>query len=289
MSTDHDRTLLDAVDALTTPVVIARFTGTDHDHEWLDLVRPTTHDERAAAKRAKRKLGRTFRLGELWCPWCDLVVSERPEFEPERRLSRHDELPLLEQLEARIRTTLGDAGTKGANTGGSPIDIAAFTCAQKIGRDVRGWIEQLGGRTGKDLTLTQLLRSWYMLRIGGVNTSEDDDRYRAVLEKWRTTVMDILDPPEQIPYRGQACPLCGESRAVRDSEGVTEDMVALWVFLRPAYREEGSYGLCKACGTVLARDPDPLTLRRKMNGTLQAGTVAFVYSTDTPNLPADAS
>lgn len=73
--------------------------------------------------------------------------------------------------------------------------------------------------------------------------------------------------------------MCGESRAVKEIEGDAEDTVALWAFLRPAYREEGSYGLCKACDTVLARDPDPLMLRQKMNGTVETGKVGVVYST----------
>lgn len=278
--TDTPSTLLDAVDALTTPVVLARFTGTDHDHEWLDLVRPTTREERVEAKKAKRKLGRTLKTGEFWCPWCDSAVTERPDHEPERRISRRDEPPLLEQLQDRIRTTLGDSGTRGANTGGSPIDISAFDKAREIDRDVRYWIEQLGGRPGADLTLTQLVRSWYLLRIGGVTPVGEDDRYRIILEKWATTVRDILDPPEQIPYRGQACPLCGETSAVKTVEGDADDAVALWAFLRPAYREEGSYGMCKACNRVLATDPDPLALRRIMNGTVQTGKVGLLYSTE---------
>ena len=56
--------------------------------------------------------------------------------------------------------------------------------------------------------------------------------------------------------------------------------VALWAFLRPAYREEGSYGMCKACNRVLATDPDPLALRRIMNGTVQTGKVGLLYSTE---------
>lgn len=288
MTTENDRTLLDAVDALTKPVVLARFIGTDHDHEWLDLVRPTTREERAEAKKAKRSLGRTLKTGELWCPWCDTVVTERPEHEPERRISRQDEPPLLDQLEARIGTSLGDAGTRGANTGGSPIDVAAFNRSQQIGKDVRGWIEKIGGRAGNDLTLTQLLRSWYLLRMGGVNPVGEDDRYRRTLDGWQTAILDILDPPKQIPYMGQPCPLCGETRAVKEVEGIVEDTVALWAFLRPEYREEGSYGLCKACDQVLARDSDPLTLRRKMNGTVQTGKVGVVYSTGHADAEADA-
>lgn len=280
MTTDTDRTLLDAVDALTKPFVLARYTGTDHDHEWLDLVRPTTREERAEAKKAKRSLGRTLKTGELWCPWCDTVVSERPDYEPRERISRHDDPPLLDQLQDRIRTTLGDAGTPGANTGGSPIDLTAFDKEREIGKEVRGWIEKLGARPGGDLTLNQLLRSWYLLRMGGVNPVGEDDRYRVTLEKWRTAILDILDPPKQIPYRGQACPLCGESQAVKVVEGDADDAVALWAFLRPAYREEGSYGMCKACGQVLARDDDPLALRRKMNGTVQTGKVGLIYVTD---------
>jgi hypothetical protein len=169
---------------------------------------------------------------------------------------------------------------KGANTGGSPIDVAAFDLHKRIDTRIREWITTLGGRAGQDLTLAQMLRSWYTLREMGVRPVGEDDRFVPTLAGWRTAILDILDPPDQVPYRGEPCPLCGETRAVKDFDGVVESTVALWAILRPAYREEGSYGLCRACDQVLGRDSDPVMLRQKMNDTVRTGKVGVMYSTE---------
>lgn len=282
MSDETPRLLIDAVDDLTTPNVLTRFAGRDHSHDWMELVRPSTREERLAAKKEKppRKLGGMVKTGEWWCPWCELVVAERPDDEPALTIDRFDDAPLLDQLEQRIRSTLGDAGTRGANTGGSPIDIAAYSLHGRIRVHVRGWLRAMGARPGKDLTLTQLMRSWYTLRAAGLNPVGEDEKLRKQLDGWRTAIMDILDPPTQVPYRGQACPICGEKRAQKEVEGVVDDSVALWAVLRPAYRSEGSYGICRACDTILAKDPDPILLRQKMNGTVSTGKIGFVYQSE---------
>lgn len=281
--------LLAAVDALTKPDILTRFTGVDHDHDWLELVRVLTREERDAMKQAnanlpkkdRQKIPRTVKTGEWWCPWHDtpMVVTERPE-PPEETINRHDDAPLLDQLEARIGSTLGDRGTSGVRVGGSPIDLAAFSLHRKIDKKIREWMTDLGATPGKGLSLAQLLRSWYTLRLSTFTPVGEDDRLRVRLDGWQTEIRDILDPPEQIPYRGQACPICGETRVVKVVEGDAADTVALWAFLRPAYRDEGSYGVCRACDTVLARDADPIMLRQKMNGTLTTG-VGAVYQTAT--------
>jgi len=258
--------LLAAVDALTKPHVVARYTGTDHTHEWLPLVRETSREERHAAKRKRQKLARTVETGEWWCMWCDTVASTKPDEAETETIDRRDEDPLLDQLAARIGTTLGDSGTRGARTGGSPIDVDAYDEYAKIDATIRGWYRDLGATPGRGLSLVQLLRSWYVLYRAGHAPVGDDDAKARIIETWRTKILDILDPPDQIPYRGQPCPVCGETRARNEQGGVEQDTVALWAFLRPAYREEGSYGLCKACKTVLARNRDPLALRSRMNG-----------------------
>jgi hypothetical protein len=288
---DPTRDLLAAVDALTEKDRVPMLRGNSHDHDWLELVRVLTRQERDEIKAAnaklpkkdRQKVPRTVKTGEWWCPFCEAVVAERPE-EPAETINRRDDAPLLDQLEERVRGSLGDGGVKGANTGGSPIDIAAFGLRNRIDRDVRKWLKDLGASPGKNLTLAELLRTWHTFRLAGVYPVGEDDVFRVKLEGWETEIRDILDPPTQIPYMGQACPLCGETRAIKTIDAgndVDEDTVALWAFLRPKYRTEGSYGLCRACGTVLARADDPITLRRKMNGTINGKGAFLAHSTTT--------
>lgn len=264
--------LLDAVDALTKPFVLTRYTGTDHDHEWRQLTRPLTPEEIAERKAAKKPVPRKVDTGEWWCEWCHEVVDVRPEKANTDRINRRDDPPLLEQLEAAVTSDVGGGAGQGqaAHTR-TPFDVGALTLYGAIDERVRAWFLDIGGAPGKGITLTQLLRSWYVLRTATIHTTADDDRYAAVLRGWRTGILDIIDPPEQIPYRGQPCPVCGETRARIEVAGDVEDTVALWAFLRPEYREEGSYGLCRACRSVLATDTDPIRLRARMNGAIKPG------------------
>lgn len=262
-----DGTLLDAVDALTKPDVLTRFAGGEHDHAWMELVRPVTPEERLVAKASKRKIGRSVKTGEWWCPFCEKVTTERPEG-PVEKINRRDDPPLLDQLEARVRSSLSDGGSPSAGSASVLLDVVAFDLARGIEAKLRRWFGEMGASPGGGLSLRELLRSWYVLYIGGHHPVGDDDVRRRAVESWVTEVRDILDPPDQIPYREQPCPICGETRALRSLDGEVRDTVALWAVLRPEYRPEGSYGICRACNTVLAQDTDPIRLRARMNGAV---------------------
>lgn len=263
-----DGTLLDAVDALTKPDVLTRFAGGEHDHAWMELVRPTTAEERAAAKASKRKIGRSVKTGEWWCPFCDAVTTERPEG-PVEKINRRDDPPLLDQLESRVRSSLSDGGSPSAGSASVLVDVVAFDLARSIEAKLRRWYAEMGASpSSKGLTLRELLRSWYVLYLAGHHPVGDDEVRRRVVEGWVTQVRDILDPPDQVDYPDQPCPLCGETRALRDIDGEVRDTVALMAVLRPDYRAEGSYGICRACNQVLAQDTDPIRLRARMNGAV---------------------
>jgi hypothetical protein len=200
------------------------------------------------------------------------VVAEKPVGADPQRIDRHDDPPLLDQLEARVRSSLSDGGAPGAGGASVLVDAAAFDLVARITKKLHAWYGELGAKPGNGLTLLHLLRSWHVLYRAGVQPVGDDARRASTLEGWTTEIRDILDPPDQIPYRGQPCPICGETRAIRDLDGEVADTVALWAVLRPDYRPEGSYGLCRACNTVLARSGDPLQLRAQMNGAIAPGT-----------------
>lgn len=279
-------TLAVAVLALTRPDVLLRKRGEEHQHQWVQLTRPLTTEERAARKKAKKPFtildeddtGRmvrkpvTISLPEHVCKWCDATTLAPDTPDPIETVDRHDDEPLLDQLEAAVRPFLGDGGAGSKGGMSVLVNVEAFNRYDEIDGRIRAWLMTLGGTPGKGLSLAQLLTSWHTLYISGVQPVGEEDRYRDVVVRWQTEIRDILDPPTQIPYRGQPCPVCGETRAVVPGDLGPEETVALWAFLRPKYRDEGSYGLCKACKTVLAREDDPLDLRARMNGAVAPAT-----------------
>lgn len=267
-----DTDLTSAVQDLTTPDTLTRYVGTDHDHSWMELVRPITAAEKAAAKATKVKPPKVVKTGEWWCPFCELTTAVRPQEDEIKHIDRRDDPSLLDQLEARVRSTLSDGGASGRGGASVLVDVAAYDLSRRIEARMREWLGEVRATPGNGLSLRQLVTSWHQLYIGGVHPVGDDDRRSKNLEEWATEIRDILDPPDQIPYRGQPCPLCGETRALRDIAGEVDNTVALWAVLRPAYRNEGSYGICRACDKILAHDPDPITLRQRMNGTITAAT-----------------
>lgn len=269
---DPQAELLSATDALIKPFVLAAYRGTEHDHQWQALTRPPTNDELAECKRLKKPVRRKVDTGEWWCQWCDTTVTERPTNATVSRIDRRDDLPLLEQLHNAITSDIGGGSGEGqlAHTR-TPFDVGALNLHGAIDERIRAWLQDIGGAPGKGLTLSQLLTSWRVLYMSGVNTDTDMSRYARILDRWKTGILDIIDPPNQIPYRNQPCPLCGETRALVNVGGDVEDTVALWAFLRPEYRDEGSYGMCKACREVIVRDTDPIRLRARMNGAIAPG------------------
>lgn len=268
----YEPTLLDAVEALTRPVVTVRSTGADHDHEWRPVTRPLSREENAERKAAKMPARSKLETGSWWCPWCDTEVTEKPDGATGRTINRREDASLLEQLHTAITSSIGGNGSGQLAHTRTPFDVGALNLHGAIDERVRAWLLMLDAKPGKDLTPSALLTGWHVLYRAGIHTETEDGRYAHILRGWRTAILDILDAPEQIPYIGQACPLCGETRARILIAGEVEDTVALWAFLRPAYREEGSYGLCRACRTVLATDTDPIRLRARMNGAIKPAT-----------------
>lgn len=250
--------LLSAVDALTKPVKLVRLQDTDHDHEWIELTRPTTTQERDEARRQKppRKLPPTMPLaGQYRCQWCDTVTSAPRVRNSEQTLRRRTELPLLDQLRDAVASDQGQSGGKKPGREQVPVDIAAIQMYENIDGIIRAWLLELGARPGKEITLTQALRSWYTLWAVSQHVEGIERRKRVTLEGWAVQVRDKLQPPKRIELTAP-CPECGFEwinvglkRADRSDDPEDLEYVrTLTAVERPSL--DDSFAVCQKCDTV---------------------------------------
>ena len=126
----------------------------------------------------------------------------------QRRIFKRTDPPLLERLQAAIVSDTGGNGSGKAARERAPLDIGALTLFDGIDGRARSWLDELGARPGKDVTLTQVLRSWYVM-WSAMNPSDGlAGSYLNVLDGWVTAIEDVLSPPTRIEIMA-ACPVCG--------------------------------------------------------------------------------
>lgn len=191
--------------------------------------------------------------------------------EPNRKMVRREDPPLLDQLSTAVTPNIG--GTGGGQLPNTRINIAAnaFDKRAHIDERLRAMLDDLGARPGKNVTAREMLRTWYILYTAGHQPIGEDRHFQEFINRWATEIRDIIDAPTQIPYR-EPCPLCKETRAQWWADGMLQEGAALWAILRPEYRDEGSYGMCRACDQVVARADTPLELRYRINVKIEAAT-----------------
>lgn len=187
------------------------------------------------------------------------TVAEWQEEVPEKGISREIKKrtnpPLLDWLRVLVGNNIGGSGGGKAARERTPIDIAALTLYEDIDGRVRSWLDELGARLGKDVTLTQALKSWHTLWIGRPRDPKLEDAYADVLTGWKQRVEDILDPPKRIEITAP-CPACGKEWVniglkLPDGSDDINDVERVRV-LNAVEREtlEDSYALCSACDRV---------------------------------------
>ena len=229
--------LLAAVDAITKPVILVRWQETGHDHEWEPVLTGLTP------------------TGEYVCRWCDTITTTPTHSPPEKVVRRRMEEPLLDQLQAAVASSLGGDGFGKSARERVPIDTSALMLYEMIDGRVRSWLDELGARPGKTVTVTQALRTWYVMWSAGHHDDHLEDRYRSVIVSWEQQIMDKLQPPKRIEITAP-CTVCGKewmnvglklSNGADDPEDL--EMVRVLNAVERSTLEE-SYAVCRACSTV---------------------------------------
>lgn len=258
MGTDTMTDLLHAVDALTKPVTLVRWQDVDHDHEWDQLMRPTTLAERLEARQQHppETLPNAVPVpGEYVCQWCETTTTEPQHRIAEQAVRRRVEASLLDQLRDSVASDKGQGGGRKPGREQVPIDVAALVLYELIDGRVRAWLGELGAQPGKDVTPDQALRTWYVLWSAGQHVDGLEDRYKTVIESWKQQILDKLQPPKRIELMAP-CPLCGKEwmnigLKLADGGDDPNDVERVRV-LSAVEREslEDSFAICQACDTV---------------------------------------
>lgn len=176
-----------------------------------------------------------------------VAAVEWVEADGKRVIFRRTDQPLLEQIRAAISSDIGGGGGGKPARERTPMDIGAFTIHETIDGRVRSWLEDCGGRAGKDLTPGQVLRTWYTLWTAQRREPGIVGAFTNIIDGWVAQIRDHLDPPNPIELRWP-CPLCGvEWRSTGEGAGMDTSRV-LWAMERETLEE--SYGVCRACTKV---------------------------------------
>ncbi len=173
----------------------------------------------------------------------------------ERKIFKRIDPPLLDWLLEAIVNSLGQGGGSQQARARTPMDVGAFTLHEDIDGRVRSWMDDLGARPGKDLTATQILRTWYVL-WSARNPSEGMMRaYAGILDGWAQAIRDVIDPPKRIEITAP-CPMCGQEWINvglklgdgRDDPNDVERVRVLIALERESMQE--SYAMCRSCERV---------------------------------------
>ena len=226
--------LREAVHLLTHPQTRLLWQGSGHDHEW-----------QAVTDRQSRE-----RTGEYKCLWCDNVTTAPDHAPAGTKVVKQVDEPLLDQLAAAVSSSLGKGSTRGATRASLPFDIGAFQLVESIDGRVRAWLEELGARPGRKVSLRELLSSWLVLYSAGQWEDAEVDNYRRVVQNWETAIRDTLSPGKRLELTFP-CTVCGQEFI---NVGLTDDpndieMVRALNVVEGETLDE-SYAMCKACKTV---------------------------------------
>lgn len=217
------------------------------------------------------------------------------------KLRSRTDPPLLDALRAAIGSTVGMGGGGGAlGSERNSIDYAAFTLFEQIDGRARAWMLEMGAQVGKELTPSQVLRSWITLWNATHHEPADHDRRRRVVDRWADAIENVIDPPRRIDLGGTTpvpCPACGEEYVLNGHkrlDGAVDQDEAAWARALAVFergRLEDSFAACGACGVRWEGENDMRWLRvliDEAEATRALAEAAQISLRSAANMTADA-
>jgi len=178
------------------------------------------------------------------------IIQDNPDGPETTRVVTIIDQPLLEQLDAAIRSDIGGTVSGGSDPRTrSLVDAGALMKMMQISSQVGDWARIVGSDIDK-ASLPVTLERWHVKYLGGVHEQGISDGHTKILTKWAESIVEMLNPPKQMDF-AQPCPACS-SDCWWDPKTEASYPRPLVVYYRPA--DSGvvlnATGLCRACKKV---------------------------------------
>lgn len=158
-----------------------------------------------------------------------------------------EQSPLLTQLEDAIRGTIGKGGSGSLPNERNMLNNEALHKAIIIRSQVREWAQMVKIEVKPPDRTADVLTRWYATYTLRPKTLDAERFYIRQLETWRTQIENMFDPP-RIHDLPNACPVCGATEWVNDTDGLKYNR-PLIVQFKPDGPDliQQATGMCRAC------------------------------------------
>ncbi|TIH33692.1 DUF7341 domain-containing protein [Subtercola vilae] len=166
-------------------------------------------------------------------------------------LSDVEQLPLLVQLEAAIKSSMGGASTSGASLAfeGSMLNTAALFEAVKIGSQIKSWCRDQKLLPTKNMGTD--LDAWYVATLRTEHATEWETWHVKTLSSWAARIRNMLAPPREREHP-EACPVClsGDWWSPRDGLRYLHPLVTYYRLDDEEMLVDNARSLCRACAAT---------------------------------------
>jgi len=155
--------------------------------------------------------------------------------------------PLLDQLDAAIRGTVGVGGAGALANERNMLNADALYRASMITTLVKDWARIVGIQTRPTDLPGPLLDQWYVLFMQKVHSAELVRWHERKMQEWANSIEGMLDPPRtrDLP---NACPICEADTWWLNGNEYPRPLI-LTFHDGPRMIEDGK-GLCRSCEAV---------------------------------------
>ncbi|TFD80700.1 hypothetical protein E3T54_02865 [Cryobacterium sp. Sr8] len=185
-------------------------------------------------------------LNALTKPTRRKFIQDNPDGPQPTKMVEVVDAPLLEQLDAAIRGTVGVGGSGSLPNERNMLNGDAFERMRVISGQVNGWARMAGAVVDKD-SLSNTLRTWHAKFIGTPREAHVVAMYTGTMNKWAAQIIATLNPPRQRDLPN-ACPVCSADTWWMSGNEYPRPLI-LTFHDGPDMIDNGK-GMCRACEAV---------------------------------------